>query len=337
LSSSFVVYQANDEKVARRAVVVKMSNERRVEPRTTLLVDSAAMATAQPPERTPELDAEREVDFGEVARKLLSRWWLIAASVAVGALIGYLTSLGGGDVYQSRITLYLGQPLSPTGNVQIQSLATNPATVNEIVRSDSVVQDVAREIDVRPNALRRGIATKPLSTADAARRTQNVNPLIQISVRGRWRGKTAEAARLLAAAVIEQVSGYVDEKVRALEDQLAAQNRELASIEQRLDELGSSAAARNLPTAERLTLVSLIGLAEQRRGQLVEERTDTESLLTLAETVERSQPINEARESRVPAQSSRSSILVGALLGLLAGLALALLWDRLRSLRRPRG
>jgi capsular polysaccharide biosynthesis protein len=296
------------------------------------------MATAEPTHRpAPELEAEREVDFAELGRKILSRWWLILAATVVGAVIGYLTSLGGGDVYQSRITLYLGQPLSPTGNVQIQSLATNPATVNEIVRSDSVVQDVAREIGVRPNPLRRGIATKPLATTDASRRAQNVNPLIQISVRGPWRGKTAQAAALLAAAVVEQVSGYVDEKVGALEAQLSAQNRELASTDRRLDQLQTGAAGRGLPTGERLTLISLIGLAEQRRGQLVEERAETEALLTLAETVERSQPINEAREARVPAQSSRSSILVGAILGLLAGLALALLWPRLASLRRARG
>lgn len=284
----------------------------------------------------PDLDAEREVDFGRLARTILARWWLVVAAAAAGALVGYLASLGGGDVYQARTTLYLGQPISPTGSVQIPSLATNPSTVNEIVRSSAVVADVAERVGVDPGRLRRGISTKTLATTGQATARQQQNPLIQISVRGPWRERTAEAANLLAAAVVTEVSGYVDAKVRALEQRLDAQNRELASIDRRIDELQRAAGARGLPRVERLTLLTLMGLAEQRRGLLIEDRTDTEQLITLAEEVERAAPINEARAARVPAQSPRSSILVGVLLGLLVGAALALLWEPLVARRRPR-
>jgi ElaB/YqjD/DUF883 family membrane-anchored ribosome-binding protein len=208
--------------------------------------------------------------------------------------------------------------------------------VNEVVRSDAVVQEVAREVGVPAGRLRRGISTKPIAATDAARRQATQNPLIQISVRGPWKGKTARAADLLGAAVVENVSGYVDEKVSALSERIESQNRELASLDRRLDDLQRSASRSGLPTAERLTLVSLIGLAEQRRGQLIAERTDTRQLITLAETVERSQPVTEARESRVPAQSPRSSIVVGALIGLLLGCILALLWEPLAGRRNPR-
>ena len=284
----------------------------------------------------PDLDAEREVDFGRVGRTILSRWWLVAAAVALGAIAGYLASRGEGDVYQARTTIYLGQPVSPSGSVQITSLATNPATVNEIVRSDEVVQDVAREVGVPPARLRRGISTKSLAVSDPARR-QAQNPLMEISVRGPWPGEnTADAANLLAAAVVEKVSGYVDVKVDSFREQLDAENRELASIDRRLATLQRAVAGHELSSVERLTLLSLIGLTEQRRGQLIEERTDTRQLITLAETVERAAPITEARAARVPAQSPRSGILVGALIGLLAGAALALLSEPLLGrLRRP--
>jgi hypothetical protein len=266
---------------------------------------------------------------------VLSRWWLVAAAVALGALAGYVTSVGGGDVYVARTTIYLGQPLSPTGGSQIQSLATNPATVNEIVRSESVVADVAARVDVPPGRLRQGIATRSIVVADPARRATTANPLVQISVQGPWRGRTADAANLLAELAVQEVSGYVDAKIDALEERLAAENRELTSIDRRLDEIQRTVAGGGLTPVERLTTQSLIGFAEQRRGQLLGERTDTEQLLTLAETVERGKQVTKASAARVPAQSPRSAMIVGALVGLLAGLALALLWDRFAGRGRP--
>ncbi len=289
---------------------------------------------AAPPR--PELDAEREIDFADLGRRIARRWWLVLAAIVLGGLIGFLTSLGGGDVYVARTTLYLGQPTSPAGSTQVPSLATNPSTVNEIVRSEAVIQDIAGEVGVRPGQLRRGISTKTLTTTGSTARQQQQNPLVQISVRGPWRDKTAPAANMLAAAVVTEVSGYVDAKVDALEQRRESQTRELTSIDGRIDELQRAVANRGLSTIERLTLLNLMGLAEQRRGILIEDRTDTEQLITLAEEVERARQVSQARAARVPAQSSRSSIVVGAFLGLLAGLLLALLGPR-RALSRARG
>jgi len=280
----------------------------------------------------PAPDEEREIDFGRLGRTILKRWWIVLAAVVLGALAGYLTSVGGGDVFVARTTIYLGQPLSPTGNAQIQSLGTNPATVSEIVRSDAVVERIANELDVKPARLRAGISTRqivPAGTTAASR--VNQNPLVQISVRGPWGGDTtAKAANALGEAVVTEVSGYVDAKISALEQRLTSENRELAQIDRRIDQLGARDVG-GLTSGERLIL---IGLAEQRRGQLVSERTDTEQLLTLAQTVERGKQVTEAQASRVPAQSPRSAVVVGALIGLIVGLALALLWEPLLGRRR---
>lgn len=280
------------------------------------------------------LDEEREIDFAGLGRTILRRWWLVLLAVVLGAVLGYLASLGGPDVYVARTTLYLGTPLSPTGGAQIQSLATNPATVGEIVRSEAVVQEVAGELDIPPGRLRAGIASRAIPPPAAARTTQN--PLVEISVRGPWQAESAEAANLLAAKVIEEISGYVDVKAEGLRAQVENQNRELQQIEERLERLEAAALRPGLSDVERLSLQSLIGFAEQRRGQVVNERTTTRQLLTLADTVERSTQVTEARAARAPAQSPRSAIVVGALIGLLAGLVLALLWEPLVGRRRSR-
>jgi hypothetical protein len=270
----------------------------------------------------PELEPEEEVEVGRYWRAIVARWWLVVAAVAVGILVGYLLARSGGEVYEAKATIYLGQPLSPSGNAQIQSLATNPATVSEIVRR-------------HPLADRVRVSTSTTSTGAVAR--QGINPLVVISVLGDSRRETGQAAGTLANDVVTNVSGYVDEKITALEERLAGQNRELSSIERRLDELQAQiAAGRNLSSVERLTLTTLAGFGEQRRGQLLEERTDTQQLLTLARNVERSQVVATSSAREVSARSPRSSMLVGGLIGLLAGAILALLWEPLIVRRRPR-
>ncbi len=306
------------------------------------LVQSARVRTeherAHPPiDSVRELDPEGELDFVVLARTVARRWWLVALAVALAALLGYLTSLGGDQVYEARTTLYLGQPLSPTGASQIASLATNPATVNEIARSDEVVADVAEKVRVPVSDLREGISTRTVQGAAQSVR-QGQNPLVEVSVRGPWPRATARAADLVAAAVIREISGYVDVKIRSLQALLASQNRELRELERRLDELQRAASRPGLSGVERLSVLSLVGFAEQRRGQLIEERTDTRQLATLAQTAEKSAQLNEPRAVRVPGPSAASAIAIGALIGLLAGIALALLWEPLveRRLARAR-
>jgi capsular polysaccharide biosynthesis protein len=282
----------------------------------------------------PELDDEREIDFGRIGRSILDRWWLVLAAVVLGAVVGYLTSVESGDVYVARTTIYLGQPLSPTGNAQIQSLATNPATVTEIIRSDEVVQKVAEDLDLKPGALRNGISTRQITVAGVSATSRaNTNPLVQISVRGPWKGDTtAQAANALAEEVVTRVSEYVDVKAKALQERLDSENHELETIDSKIDKLNELAAAGG-PNAD--TDLILASLAEQRRGQLVEDKTDTETLLTLAKNVERGKQVTQARALKVPAQSSKSSIVVGALIGLLLGIVAALLWTPVvRRVRR---
>jgi uncharacterized protein involved in exopolysaccharide biosynthesis len=268
--------------------------------------------------------AEEELDLRDYGRTVGARWWLVLAAVVLGALIGWLLAVGGGDVWRARTTIYLGQPIAPTGEAQIQSAGTNPSTAGVIARSDEVVEDVAAAVGVQPGKLRAGISTRAI---EGAITRLNQTPLVEVSVRGPWgREQVAEAASLIAAQVVERTSGYVNGKISALQQRLAAQEDELGTLEQRIAALEGSRS---------LEVIGLLAVLEQRRGQLRVESADTREALAVAENVEAAQVLTEPRGTKVSARSSRSSIVVGALIGLLAGVLLALLWDPLTSrLRR---
>jgi hypothetical protein len=296
----------------------------------------SAERTRDVPRLDVDADAEREVDLAHYGWAILSRWWLVLAALAAGAVIGWLVSLGGGDVYQAKATVYPGQPLTPTSASQIQSLQTNPSTINQIVKSESVVRSVANQVGVSPGELRSGISTKAVSAAVA--RTGQTQ-LVEVSVRGPWRRQSAEAANLLAETAVERVSAYPNAKIDQLVGLRGSTDDQLETVDLAIERYRDALATdTELSTAERLVLVGLLSDAQQERGQLVEQRTQTELSLSLAEDVERGQIVTRAIANEVAARSSRSSIVVGAVIGLVVGLALALLWDPVgRRLRRGGG
>jgi uncharacterized protein involved in exopolysaccharide biosynthesis len=270
----------------------------------------------------PDAESEQEVDFARYGRTIAARWWLVAAAVAAGVVLGYLVSLGGGNVFRAEATIYLGQPLS-LGGAQIQGVNTNPTTVAKIVKSQSVVRDVAARVGVRPDRLQRGISTNPVA-GSVARLGQS--PLVEISVRGPWRAESAAAANLLAQTVVDGVSGYVDTKISSLEELLEGQNRELEAIDARVERNQAALDAEELSLGETLTLINIIGQLELRRGQLLADRVETRQQLSLARDVERGRIVTEASPEEVAARSARNAMLVGGFIGLIAGALVALAW-----------
>ena len=109
-----------------------------------------------------------------------------------------LVSLGGGDVYKAKALLYLGQPFAPNGGGQIQSLATNPDTAGEIVRSRARREAAAAAASgLRPGQLRGNIATQAIVSPGQGART--LSPLVEITVKAQQGGEGREGRRLARA------------------------------------------------------------------------------------------------------------------------------------------
>jgi uncharacterized protein involved in exopolysaccharide biosynthesis len=287
----------------------------------------------------PELDEEQEVDLSSAWQRLKLRWWLPVGGLVLGAVVGIALALAGGSVWRAQTIVYLGQPFAPLGGGQIQSLATNPRTVGEIIRSEAALKNASDASGIAVSQLRSSISTRELLAAGQLR---GINPLMEIAVKGTAKRKVELAASVLAERVTERVSVYVTEKVALLEEEVEKAELQLAEVNERIRLAQEQQAAiitdQSLPLDQRLlvtsNLNSVITTADARRAAIQDNLFESRQLLNLAESVESSRIVEPAAASKTTARSSRSSLLVGALIGLLLGAIAALVVDPIAARRR---
>src|SRR5919202_1714755 len=104
--------------------------------------------------RLPELEDEQEIDFGRYWRAIAARWWLVAAGVAAGIVIGLLLALGGNTVYNATGIAYLGSPLAPGAGGQVSSPPTQLAIAEEVALSEATARAVADATGLRRSQIR---------------------------------------------------------------------------------------------------------------------------------------------------------------------------------------
>jgi hypothetical protein len=286
-----------------------------------------------------ELEDEQEVDLSSAWHRLKVRWWLPIGGLLVGAVIGIALAVSGGSVWRAQTIVYLGQPFAPLGGGQIQSLATNPRTVGEIIRSESVLKEVSEATGIPVSKLRSSISTRELLAAGQLR---GINPLMEIAVKGSGPVRTEQAADALAEHVVERVSLYVTDKTALLKQQVVTSQAQLAAVNERIESAQEQQAEvladQSLPLEQRLlvtaNLNSVITTADARRAAIQDDLFEASQLLNLAESVESSRVVEPAAASKTTARSSRTSLLIGALIGLLIGAIAALVADPIAARRR---
>lgn len=283
----------------------------------------------------PDLDAEREVDLGRWRSAVAARWWLLVIGLVVGAVLGLLASVGGSQVYRAQALISLGQPFSPTGSAPVNSFATNPRAVSEIVRSESALKQAAAAAALHVGALRGKVSSGQVGTGTGTAAARNV-PLVNVSVTGAKPGKVEAAANELAKIVVDRTTAkYVGTKIRTFNDTLKSIQERLDTLAPRIKILETAIEDQRRSFDERLLLVTQLDNAQERRGQLLDLQTTTQQQLALALNVESAQIVQKASAAKTTARSRRNSIAIGALIGLLAGLIVAIAWDPVVARRMP--
>jgi uncharacterized protein involved in exopolysaccharide biosynthesis len=265
-----------------------------------------------------DLDAEREIDLARWRRALTALWWLPVAGLIVGAVIGLAFSAGGSTSYKATALISLGQPVSP-GGVVIASFATNPRAISEITSSASAQEEAAKAAGLQPGVLRGhvSVGTVGVATGTGAARTA---PLIALTVTGKNGRKIAAAANALAKIVVQRTTApYVGTKIKTYNSVLQTTNKQLASISLRLAALETALTKSHLDPLNQLVLVSQVDNAEQRQGNLLDQKATTTQQLAFAINVESAKIVSEAAPVKASAHSKKTSLVVGALIGLILG------------------
>ena len=268
------------------------------------------MTAPAPPSRGFDPEAEQEVDFARYVRLLAVRWWLLAAGVVAGAVIGYLVSLGGTQVYSATASLYLGQPYSASSSVALQSANTNPSAVGTVVHAQQVQLGVAAHCNVNVRDFRKGVSTK---TVTGALTKNGQTPLVQLTVQAK-KAKVAQcAANGLANAAVKRLGTYAVQKIAKLKMQIEFDNNDINQID-------AAIAGSSLSTTDKLILQTTLRTDQQ-------DKIAASLDLLQAQHVERPKVLVGAAAEKITARSRRNTVVVAALIGLILGALAALLWD----------
>jgi capsular polysaccharide biosynthesis protein len=255
-------------------------------------------------------EAEQEVDFGKYVRLIAARWWLVLIGLILGAVIGYSVSLGSSQTFKATANIYLGQPYSASGSVQLQSAQTNPSTVRAIVHAQSVLLLVAKQCKTKPGAFSGGISIQSIA-GNISKNGQT--PEVAITVQSSKRRVATCAANAIAQSVIERTSAFANQKIGNFSKQISTDEVKISQINQAL--AGSSLSATD-------KLIIQIQLAQAQTDKL-----QTSQLLLQAKEVEAPSIVTGAAAQRVTARSRRNTAVVAALIGLVLGAIAALMWD----------
>ena len=277
--------------------------------------------------RQIDVDAEREVDLARWRRALVALWWIPVAGLVGGAIVGVLYSFRGGATYKASALISLGQPTSP-GGALVNGYGTNPRAVSQIVSSAAAHAQAADRADMRAAALRGHVSVAQVGSATGTGATR-ATPLISLTVDGAHPTNVAGAANALADIVVQQTTAaYVGVKIRTFRATLSSVDTQLKSVNARLSVLtAATKAARNLDPLQQLVIVSQEDNAEARLGNLIAQQETLQQQLAFATQVESAKIVEPARAVKASAHSRNSSLLVGALIGLILGAIVAIVAD----------
>src|ERR1700704_1282877 len=272
------------------------------------------------PQHPLDPEAEQEVDFGRYVRLVAARWWLVVAGLILGAVIGSAVPRGGGQRYEATATLYLVQPYSASGNVQLQAAQTNPSTVRVLAHARILIDAVAAQCKTKPGTIAGGISTQTVS-GNISKNGQT--PLVSLSVQAAKPRVASCAANALAKAVITKMSAFANQKIANFRSQIGNDEKQIAVINKALQ-------SNSVSSTDKLVL-------ELRLGTLDDTKLSTAQLLLQASQVEAPKVLVGAAAQRITARSRRNTAVVAAVIGAILGALAAILWDGIAaSMQRRR-
>jgi capsular polysaccharide biosynthesis protein len=174
--------------------------------------------------------------------------------------------------------------------------------------------------------LRGHVTTQSISTGLGSSASRGAN-LIRVTVQLSKPKHAEDAANALGNIVIaDTTSPYVKKSILTYQSKEKRYNAQLTSLTRVIDSYNNALATEKLGFLAKLIMVNQLDAAIARQGNLNDKLAATDQQLTLVQNVEIAQLIEHAAAVKTTARSRRNSILVGALIGLIAGVIVAIVF-----------
>ncbi len=292
-------------------------------------------------------DTRDEIDLAGYATRLAARWWIVALAVVAAVGIAILQAQGGTQrTWEGRTLVYLGQPVTPTGQPASNAPAAQPLFAQQVVRAPAALQAAAGAAGLGPNAINGRVSIQGASGTVGTR--NQPAPYVNVVVRGPWGPQqVAAASQSLGEEIVEQAGAYQEDKRSRLQGVESSLQERIEGLRVDREEarinLADVTEDRSLSAAERASLqtpfLGLIQSSNTLEFQLSQQLLDAQAQLASIEFNEAPRVVQEARGARVDVTSRQANLVVAVILGLVAGVILALLsyvvWPR--GARRRRG
>jgi capsular polysaccharide biosynthesis protein len=276
----------------------------------------------------PAAEAEREIDLRALARGVLHLWWVVAIAVVVGAIVGALYSVSGGSLYEATARIAPGQAFNPSGSSPVLTYLTNQNAINEIATSATTLEKAAAAAGMPVGQLRGNVSTSAVSstTGSTSSATSNRNAvLVDITVRLNNKKRAENAANAVADVVRRTTtSRYVRKSIGIYDARIESFQTRLLSLQRRVKLLQQGLKQPGLSLDQRLLLAIQLDQAQATQGQTIDALSTAQQQQILAQDVEQTQLIQSATASKSTARSRKSSVVIGAIIGFLIGVAITI-------------
>jgi uncharacterized protein involved in exopolysaccharide biosynthesis len=283
-----------------------------------------------------DLEAEREIDLRSWLDALRSRWWIAVAGFVIGAVIGGVYSLSGGSTYVATAFIAPGQAFNPSGSSPVLTYLTSQAAINKLATSAAALEYASARAAVPLGKLRGNVSTSAVNQQTGANQTSTTQRnavLVAIQVQLDKKVKAERAAQAIAKYVQnETTSGYVKHSIQIYDTLIKNLTQRQVTSQARVNALTQAAKQPGLSLDQQLLLTIQLDQAQATLGQTINSLETTRQQQLLAQQVEQTQIIQNAKAEKTTARSRRNSVVVGAVIGLLIG-AIAAIVVGLRARR----
>jgi hypothetical protein len=247
--------------------------------------------------------------------------------LVVGVIIGLLVSLAGGKQWTAKEDIFLGNPLA--NGTALTSSPTSLGLATAYVDTRYALLHASRASGLPVSLLSGNISATPI-LGQASSQVGQPAALLQLKVTGTKPTTTERAADDLASLVIRQFLPFTKEKLAIARVRLAQERSQVGDINKRLQQALDAQAAlarsgANQPLVTEYTQITTT-LANER-AQLDSDITAFKMLISQTQALEAPRILSPTRPASPTRPSRRSTIVIGAAIGLVLGLLAALLWQ----------